>query len=64
MVEFCQLQAHLGEQQGKMLPVGSPVTSNSFLSFKARELKFCIHTSNINTKKITMVIFKNLIWGL
>jgi len=38
-------------------------TSNFSLSFKAKELKFCVQTTPINAKKFVEGIFKILSWG-
>jgi len=42
---------------------GLSVTSNTSLSCKARELKFCIHNSHTHAKNVTMGIFEILSAG-
>jgi len=58
--------ACIGEQEGKNVIRLSHQTPH--LSFKAREVKFCIYTSQINAKKVTKEIFNILsgaeIWGV
>jgi len=61
-LKFCYRQIILS-----MSSVCLSCTSNSYLSFEARGLKFCKKTPHINPKKVNMVILKLcpgvVIWG-
>jgi len=55
MVDFCH--THLCVMGTSKLSVTASVTSNSFLSFEAREMKFCLETIYFNAKRSYLVDF-------